>query len=726
MSKDRDDKLNNSPEYSLEEILAEFGSGKTPFSPPETSDGAEEPGNVVLFPGTLGEAKRSPEPPPAPAEPPAREEISPETGPTAAEKPSESAVPKKGAGKKSASPSRILPFPGEDAPPLQKGLNQLRKKADEYAGRMFEEEGIEDSEETRRAEELIPGVDEEEPEQHPLRERKPRREPEPPPDLPPAQLAARYGKGLRLLRLRTILVFLLTLPLLWLSMAPFFGLPLPGALGTSFPLRVWCSGGLLSVALILGIDIPLRGLAQLVFLRPGPETAVTLAAVMTLADAFTQIQRMPDRETLPYCVAAVLSLFFCMWGEYVTRQGLRISCRTAAAATTPYLVTLDPKAWNGREAYAKWLGAPHGFGSQVQEEDGARKIFRYSVPLFLLGSLLCSLIASVGQGHPERIFWCLSATLTASSSLSALLIFSRPYRALSRRLASCGAALAGWPGAEKAGSAILLTDTDLFPPGLVSLNGIKVFGDFSVEKAVAVCATLIRESGSGLDRIFHDLLRAQGAVYRRCREFQRHEGGGLSAEIRGEQVLVGSASFMTLMEVPMPQGLNVRNAVFCAVNGELAGIFALNYVLHGAVPPALSALIGARVSPVLCTRDFNLIPALLKQKFKLPVEKMHYPPVERRTELSDPGALHSPRLVAVLCREGLAPFSEAVVGARRLRLAVRLAATVSLVGSVAGLLLAFYLTFLAAWSSITAAQMVVFLLAWLVPTLLISGWVNRY
>ena len=34
---------------------------------------------------------------------------------------------------------------------------------------------------------------------------------------------------------------------------------------------------------------------------------------------------------------------------------------------------------------------------------------------------------------------------------------------------------------------------------------------------------------------------------------------------------------MNLMEVPLPQGLNVKNAVFCAIDGELAGIFALNY-----------------------------------------------------------------------------------------------------------------------------------------------------
>ena len=726
--------------YTLEEILAEYGvdvsrweeedrAAKAPTSDPgpdlpwPEARHTPPPQNVVLFPGMT-----------APPDEDEDEEEGPEDGDEDTggedEAPEEHAPPPREKPKKAPVTDKVLEFPEDDTPPLQAGLRHLKEKADAFSQQMFAEEGTEVSEETIRFQKLIPGVDEEEPEEEedepPRRERKPRKPPEPPPDLPPSDLAGRYGRGLGLLRLRSVLVALLCLPLLYLAFAGFFGLPLPGALTDSFQLRVWCSGGLLAVAMVLGLDMLLGGLIDLFRLRPGGATAAFFACAFTLWDAFTQLTAMPERTTLPYCAACCAGLFCAMWGTYAKRQGLRLSCRTAAAASEPYLVTLDHKSWNGKDAYAKWSGPAYGFGSQIQESDGTERVLRISVPLLLLGSILCALVASVGHGAPERLPWCLSACATASSGFSALLCFSRPYRALARRLASSGAALSGWSGVERVGKAILLTDTDLFPPGEVALNGIKIFGDYSVEKVVAVCATLIKESGSGLDKVFHDLLRTQGAVYRRCSGFTRHEGGGLSADIRGEHILVGSASFMTLMEVPLPQGLNVRSAVFCAIDGELAGIFALNYMMHPTIPPAISALTANRVSPVLCTRDFNLIPAMLRQKFKLPVEKMDFPAVERRTELSDPAALHSARLTAVLCREGLAPFSEAVVGAKRLRLAVLMTTALTVLGSVVGLLLAFYLTFVGAWSSLTGAQMALFLLAWTVPTLLISGWVERY
>ena len=59
---------------------------------------------------------------------------------------------------------------------------------------------------------------------------------------------------------------------------------------------------------------------------------------------------------------------------------------------------------------------------------------------------------------------------------------------------------------------------------------------------------------------------------------------------------------------------------------------------------------------MLATRDFNLIPAMLHQRFKLAADKMDFPPVERRRELSDPDQPHSSTITAVLCREGLLPY----------------------------------------------------------------------
>lgn len=624
-------------------------------------------------------------------------------------------------------PTRVLEFPApEPSSPLLAGIDRLRKKTDEFASHMYEGEDPDATRRIRRAEQLIPGVDKEEVPAHPVRERKPRKEVPPPPDVHPAELAKRYSKGLTALRARTILVFVVALAMLYLTLAPGLGLftPIPDP-----DQAVYVIAAFHLVALGLGYDALSQGLTRTFRGGMGMDTLVVLSNLLSLVHSLTIPSRPEGAPALEsFSAVCALSLWGVLLGNLQKQRGQRLCCRAASAVSAPYLVTRDEEKWNGRDTYVKWSGPLAGFGSQVQAPDGAEQIYRVLAPMLLLSANLFALISSVGRGRGGDLLWCLTAILTAASPISATLCFGAPWRRLSVRLTRTGAALAGWKGVVgTTGEAnLLLTDTDLFPGGSVSLNGIKVFGDFPEDLVISYTATLIRESGSGLDRLFTDLVRQRGTIYRQGEKFTAYEGGGCSETIRGEQVLVGSAAFMVLMEVPLPAGLKVKNAVFCAIDGELAGIFALNYQLPGAVPEAVDCLIRNKITPVLATRDFNLIPSMLRQRFKLPVDKMEYPPVDRRRELTGEDQTHSDTLAAILCREGLGPFADAVVGGRRLRTAVRLSASLCCLGAAVGVLLSFYLTFVAAYASLTPGNLLVFLLMWLVPTLLISGWVDRY
>ena len=708
MANNWDDDLDTTEQdFSLDDILAEFSSSRT------------REGDVVA------PQKRIPvtrEPAPKEPAPPTPKRRAPE--PVAEPEPAEEKVIRFPGTQKVTTPTEESSAQAHqktkpaDAPEDDSFLTKILKKADAYSVRMFED--AEPTPEERKAERYMPGVDEERPRQQWKAYVPRRRKVRDWPDTPAKELASRYSKGLGALQVRRYLVFLLMLPLLYLHLAGSLAFPLPELL-TNSQIQVWIFAGIHAVALILSYDLVASGLTHL-----GADTLTVLAAFATLIDACT-INLTQTHDGLPYSLISVLALGIGLWGKYMNQLNLRTSCRTAAAAKTPFLVTLDEAKWDGRSVYAKWSGTTEGFGSQIQGEDGAKRAFRPMAGLLILACLLFSLISSAGKGRPELFFWCLSAMLCAAASLSGALAFPLPARLLSRRLAGVGAALAGWEGIRRQAknSGILLTDTDLFPPGSVALNGVKVFQNHPLDKVISVTATMIRDTGCGLDRTFHELLRSQGTVYRKAEDLHCFEGGA-SAVIRGENVLVGNAAFMHMMEVTLPQGLNVKNAVFCAIEGELAGIFALSYALHATVRPSLSALIENKISPILATRDFNLIPAMLRQRFKLPAEKMEFPEQSRRRQLSDPKQTHDLPLVCVLCREGIGPLSETVVGAKRLYLATRINSILAIIGSVVGVLITFYLTAQAAFVSLSVFNVLVFLLMWLVPTLLVSGWVNRY
>ncbi len=732
MDKNKDQKKNNQidlaqfkrligdaeqSDFSLDDILAEYGAD------PKPPAAGKKPGKVVAFPGAASLPNHPPESekdtsPGEDDELPDMEEIF--GGGALEEEDEEDEDP--------SARTRVISFPEPDPKsPLTKFIKDVGRKADDYADRMFEEDEKLDPEEVRRLEKLIPGTDREEAPEEPPRPRRERKPEPPPPDLPPRELARTCARGLKWLRIRISLVFLLFCAALAQLLCPALGFiwlpPLDAPL-----VQGWTAVGLLGAGALLACDALWTGLYRAFRFKVGMDTLAALACLFTLADGVL-LARSPAPDRLPYSAAVLAQLLFLLRGAWHKRCAIRLSCRAAAASSTPYRVTLDEKKWSGKDTYCKWPGTAEGFGSQIQTDDGAQRVFARFCPLMLLGDLLTALLVCGGSLDPERLVWTLSALFTASTALGAPLIYGRSFHEAARRLFQSGGALAGWPGiaGSRRGNRVLLTDADLFPPGCVELrSNYRITQDFPPERVLAYTATMIRDAGSGAAKPFLDELRRIGGLPRRAERLTFHEGGGLSAAIRGDRVLVGTASFMKLMDIPVSQGLNVRGAVFCAINGTLAGIFALNYILPDTVFPALEELLREKVGPVLATRDFNIIPAMLHQRFKLAADRMDFPPVERRRELSDQEAPHNPTLGALLCREGLLPFAEAVTAARRLRRATLLGSAVCCAGSALGLALCAYLTALSAYTSLSPLNLLIYLLTWLAPICFLTSWVPRY
>ncbi len=621
----------------------------------------------------------------------------------------------------------VIQMPVSKLKPFRDVVGRVTEKALHYADEMYEQSEPLDPEEELQ-EKYIPATDEEKPVRRKKwhKERKPRRLIKPEEDIPPSELAKRYSKGLSKMKFRIQVLFALCVVLLYLTIAADGTLPLPQFFQVetkvTAAILLWGMG----VACLLGLDVLWLGITAPKRGRLGAHTLTVCSVAATLLDNIWYCLVGRD-GLLPFSALASCSILACLWGLYDRKKGLAKACETASLSASPYRVTLDSDKWEGRSAFAKESGTAEQFGAQIQSPDGAQRIQQVVVPLVFIAAVLFALIASAGRLHPERIFWCLSVALTAGAPLAGMLAYSQPFLRLTKRLSGT-VALAGWDGvlSMEGDANILLKDDDLFPVGSVKSQGIKTFNGTPLERVTGCTASMIQASGSGLTKLFSDLVHIQGGFFRRVDSMHYHEAGGLVATIRGEQVMIGTAGFMTVMHIPLQQGEYVKEAIFCAINGQLQAIFSLKYEQPRRIRGALQSLIRAGVKPVLVTRDFNITPAMLHRRFQLPTNKMEYPEIKRRYELSDPGQEHNPVLGALVRRDGLGPFTEAIIGARRLRMVVRLNNILTILASVVGLVLAFYLTFIGAFLSLSSLNMLLFLLLWLVPNLLISVTVDKF
>ncbi|MCI8971141.1 MAG: hypothetical protein HFF99_06710 [Oscillibacter sp.] len=464
----------------------------------------------------------------------------------------------------------------------------------------------------------------------------------------------------------------------------------------------------------------LKGFGMLLRRRCVAELLVSLSALVSGLDCAARLLDGQPGETMPYASVSCLALVFAQWGVRRESKGNYDMLRAASLdEEPPYLVT------NTLQGACKQRGAVPGFFTTAARSDAATLWQTALLPAFLAAALVFAGLSSAGQERGGDFLLNLSAILPAAATFSLPLCWALPWSKLSEHLQKTGCAVAGWSGAQKISSRrrMIVTDTDLFPPGTVQLNGRKLYGE-TQEQAVSLAASMARAAGSGLERLFNNLVRSEGGRYEKVDDFSFYEEGGWSGTVKGESVLMGRASFMRKMNVRLPADVNLPTGVFLAVDGELRAAFAVKYTPSENVAFALKLMQRSRIQPILASRDPNITPALIKRKFSRGAH-MEYPGLSERIALSEAEKDRDfPR--ALLFREGLLPYAETVAGSLRLCKAVRRAAAISLLGSWAGTLLTFYLTSLGAYELLNPLALEVFLLLWTLPVLLMADWTGRY
>ncbi|MBR2483297.1 MAG: hypothetical protein IKB53_00980 [Oscillospiraceae bacterium] len=421
----------------------------------------------------------------------------------------------------------------------------------------------------------------------------------------------------------------------------------------------------------------------------------------------------------PLCVVASLAVTVALHAAKLDTKGREESFRLLAVGEPGHIVCESP------DGILRQKGSAAGFSHGVNGGNIAERWQSVLLPVIFTAAVAFSVLASVGQGEGKRFFWCFAVLMTAANGLNLPLCFALPFSRVTRRLYHSGAAIAGYLGARLISRSrrMILTDRDLFPDGSVHLNGIKIYGE-EIGKVVSYAASMVRRSESGIAHIFDELLASEGAEIQKVDEFL-YADGGYSAIIRGETTLLGTDKFMRHHEVALPGALKLKNALFLAVDGELIAAFAVKYPQLSSTEWAVHSLKRMGIAPVLASRDPNLTPALLKQRFGTDAKAV-YPALEERLNLSDHSSRRSCLMGAVLYREGLMPYAEAVVASRRLCRAAHQMTTVSLFGSVLSLLLCFYLSFVGASTVLAPMSLAVYQLLWLFCGILIGFGTDRY
>ena len=480
----------------------------------------------------------------------------------------------------------------------------------------------------------------------------------------------------------------------------------------------------LLVVMMLCSDVIVRGVDFLIKGSPNVETLILFSCAFSIVSAvFTVLSGLS--AMLPFCAVSALSLTFAGHGEKYSLRAITDSLKTAAGSSEPYGVQAEYNADIDKSVLKKTYNRTDGFYNNLMQPDITEHTYRYVAPALLIGAVLLTAIIVLFRGEARYSLHILSALLAAAAPFSALLSFSIPFITVAKSSRKSGAAIAGWGGADDIyfTDGVSVTDDDLFPPGMLRLSGVKVYDGASAENAIRYTASLILASGSGLTFLFSEVLRQQGLSPMSVEQFECQESG-IGAMIGNDQVSTGSAAFMNLLGVRVPDDTSMKNAVYTAINNRLVAMFAIDYKPLPSVQSALISMIKWRVDLYFAVRDFNVTPTMVGQKFKVPFDSFVFIPAKDSYSISDGHSGKAGRMAAVLIREGLGPFAEAITNGRLLKSAAFFATILSVVSAVLGVLIMFYMCWTGSFISASPGNLILFMLCMLATVLIVCGYVR--
>ncbi len=474
------------------------------------------------------------------------------------------------------------------------------------------------------------------------------------------------------------------------------------------------------ISALLGVYQLMDGIRDMFRLRFSLNSLLVFTFLTCCVDGVFCLQEL----RVPCCAAFSLQVTMSLWSAYhqrTTEMGMMDTMRKAIRLDS---LVASPDYYAGRTGILRGEGRVEDFMDTYSLPTGPEKAVTVYAILALIAGIAAGVMGFLLHGL-SAAFQAASVTLLAAAPASFFVTISRPTAVLEKRLHSLGTVLCGWQGVLglTRKTVFPLTHQDLFPQGSAKMNGVKFYGTRDPDEVVACTTAIITANGGGLAPLFEALLDSRSGKHYDAENLHYYEGGGIGGEVCGESVLVGVLPFMKDMGVEIPEGTRVNSAVYAAIDGELCGLFAITYEKDRSSAAGMRTLCSYRsLKNVLTTGDFMLTESFIRSKFGIRTKRIAFPEPEVRAELQAVEADPEAPALALTTQDGLAPKAFAVTGARALRTACRTGVAVHILAGVIGIAMMLVLTFFGSLHLLTPANMFLYGLIWTVPGLLITGW----
>ena len=476
----------------------------------------------------------------------------------------------------------------------------------------------------------------------------------------------------------------------------------------------------LMLCALLGCQRLIDGFLDIFKKRFTPDTMLLVTFLVCCADGVLGLKE----RRIPCCAAFSLQMTMSLWSASQRRNTEMGQMDALRKATRLDGVQVANDYHEKHKGLLRRDGELDHFMDNYQKPTAPEKVLCWYALIATLVSLGIGGTAYVMRDNISEAVNMAAVSLLAAAPATIFITNSRPMAILQKKLYNVGAVICGWQGVKalKGKSVFPVDYSDLFPVGSARMNGVKFFGSRPTDQVVAYGTAVITANGSGLAPLFQQVLESRNGFHYDATELCCYNGG-IGGTVQEEKVLVGSMAFLKEMGVKIPKGMRVNQAVCVAIEGELAGLFALNYENTRSAAVGLSTLCSRRgAKPIFISDDFLLNENFLQSRFGVSQRRMRFVKPEERTVLREKQPDEGKPAAFLVTKEGLASYAYAIVGAKALRAATTVGTVVHVLCGIIGIAMMVILLLIGRLDLLTPANLFAYQLVWLVPGLLITEW----
>ena len=550
--------------------------------------------------------------------------------------------------------------------------------------------------------------------------------------IEPNDLLALVTKKLKESKLKCLIIGLICLPMLYLTIAPQLILSLPKFLlyNENPVLFIFILIVLLCAVMIVAADKMVSGIMSLIHKRADMDFLIVMTSFVTIFHCVS-VFVTKNSAYIPLCVFPALALLISYYGDIRKYSAQVRGVKNAINLKKPGTVSIFRNVIDDKIICMRnRSNSNNDFYKSFLRPNYTDKIINRYVPAIFLISIALSFVSTASTGRTYDFFWALSTIMIMASAWTFFIFLNLPYSKISKKLLKKGSVIGGSTVAFEYGkcNSVALFDEDIFPFETISIDAFKHYGNTPYNTVIAYTTAVLKASECGVAMNFEKFCETNNVNSNNI-SVTSHcflDDVGITAYINSHKVIIGNTECMKKIGVSYPPSIQLSTAIFCVIDNELCGIFAVKYNYSLETEDMFGLLFAGKHLPLLATRDFNVNLSTISNKFGIN-SGVTYPSNATRAALNCRERNSSANGVVLLLDDAVS-MAEFLEGCRRIRQTVKLNIFLGLASSVLGIGLSSLMIALGTrwYSTATPLNIIIYSAVWMFFTWLASLWVNKF